>query len=132
MPARAELFERCLFSTQAKALIYCFFAEREVAKIPGIGNDTALLPVRRAAVVGAGTMGGGIAMNYANAGIPVLLKDATQDALDAGVEKIRRNYESSVKKGRFPQEVMDQRMALFQPTLTWTASKKPTSWWSGV
>ena len=115
----AELFRQCLFSPQSKALIHVFFGEREVAKIPGIGKDTPILPIRRAAVVGAGTMGGGIAMNYANAGIPVLLKETSQDALDRGLAIIRNNYQSSVRKGRFSQAVMDQRMALITPTLSY-------------
>jgi 3-hydroxyacyl-CoA dehydrogenase len=115
----AELFRKCLYSSQSKALIHVFFAEREAAKIPGIGKETAVLPIRRAAVVGAGTMGGGIAMNYANAGIPVLLKEATQEALDRGMATIRKNYQNSVNKGRFSQEVMDRRMALITPSLTY-------------
>jgi 3-hydroxyacyl-CoA dehydrogenase len=115
----AELFRQCLFSPQSKALIHVFFGEREVAKILGIEKETPILPIRKAAVVGAGTMGGGIAMNYANAGIPVLLKDMSQEALDRGVGIIRKNYENSVRKGRFSQEVMDQRMSLITPTLTY-------------
>jgi 3-hydroxyacyl-CoA dehydrogenase len=115
----AELFKECLFSSQSKALIHVFFGEREVARIPGIGKETPVLPIRKAAVVGAGTMGGGIAMNYTNAGIPVLLKETSQDALDHGLATIRKNYENSVRKGRFPQAVMDQRMALITPTLTY-------------
>ena len=115
----AELFRECLFSPQSKALIHVFFGEREVAKIPGIGKETPILPIRKAAVVGAGTMGGGIAMNYANAGIPVLLKETTQEALDRGMATIRKNYQNSVRKGRFSQGVMDQRMALITPQLTY-------------
>jgi len=115
----AELFRECLFSDQSKALIHVFFGEREVSKIPGLPKDTKTLEIRKAAVVGAGTMGGGIAMNYANAGIPVLLKEASQDFLDRGLATIRKNYSNSVKKGRFSQEVMDQRMALITPTLTY-------------
>jgi 3-hydroxyacyl-CoA dehydrogenase len=75
--------------------------------------------IRKAAVVGAGTMGGGIAMNYANAGIPVILKEVSMDVLEKGLATIRKNYSNSVKKGRFSQEVMDQRMALIHPALTW-------------
>ncbi len=115
----AELFRECLFSAQSKALIHVFFAEREAGKIPGIGKDTQPLPIRKAAVVGAGTMGGGIAMNYANAGIPVLLKETSQEALDRGLGIIRKNYANSVNKGRFSQEAMDKRMALITPTLTY-------------
>jgi 3-hydroxyacyl-CoA dehydrogenase len=115
----AELFQKCLFSDQSKGLIHAFFGERAVAKIPDIPKDTPLLPIRKAAVIGAGTMGGGIAMNYANAGIPVLLKETTAAALDRGLATIRRNYENSVRKGRFPKSVMDQRMALITPSLTY-------------
>ncbi len=115
----AEIFKQCLFSDQSKALIHVFFGEREVSKIPDVPKETPLIEIRSAAIVGAGTMGGGIAMNYANAGIPVLLKETTQEALDKGLATIRRNYENSVKKGRFSQEVMDKRMALITPTLSY-------------
>jgi len=115
----AELFRDCLFSDQSKAMIHVFFGEREVAKIPGLPKETKTLEIRKAAVVGAGTMGGGIAMNYANAGIPVLLKEASQEFLDRGLATIRKNYANSVKKGRFSQDVMEQRMALITPTLTY-------------
>ena len=91
----------CLFSDQSKALIHVFFGEREVAKIPDIPKDTPIIPVNTAAVVGAGTMGGGIAMVLANAGIPVLLKEADQAALDRGLANIQKNYATSVKRGRF-------------------------------
>ncbi|HXI93221.1 MAG TPA: 3-hydroxyacyl-CoA dehydrogenase NAD-binding domain-containing protein [Blastocatellia bacterium] len=115
----AELFKECLFSDQSKAMIHVFFGEREVAKIPGLPKETRTLEIRKAAVVGAGTMGGGIAMNYANAGIPVLLKETSQEFLDRGLSTIKKNYANSVKKGRFSQEVMDQRMGLITPTLTY-------------
>ena len=115
----AELFQKCLFSDQSKAMIHAFFGEREVAKIPFLPKDTPVREIRKAAVIGAGTMGGGIAMNYVNAGIPVILKETTQEALDRGVATIRKNYANSVKKGRFPQSVMDQRMALIRPQLTY-------------
>jgi 3-hydroxyacyl-CoA dehydrogenase len=113
----AELFKQCLFSDQSKALIHVFFGEREVTKIPDVPKETKVLEIKKAAIIGAGTMGGGIAMNYANAGIPVIVKEATQEALDRGMATIRKNYENSVKKGRFTQEVMDQRMALIRPQL---------------
>ena len=115
----AELFQQCLFSDQSKGLIHVFFGEREVAKIPGIPKDIAQIPVNKAAVVGAGTMGGGIAMVFANAGIPVLLKETDQGALDRGLATIKKNYANSVKKGRFSPEQMDQRMARITPTLTY-------------
>src|SRR6266446_2876721 len=114
-----ELFMKCLFSDQSKAMIHAFFGEREVAKIPFLPKDTPAREIRKAAVIGAGTMGGGITVNYVNAGIPVVLKETTQEALDRGVATIRKNYANSVKKGRFPQSVMDQRMALIRPQLTY-------------
>ena len=114
-----KLFMECLFSTQSKAMIHCFFGEREVAKIPGLPKDTPTIPINKAAIIGAGTMGGGIAMNFMNAGIPVIMKETTQDALDRGVATIKKNYANSVKKGRFTQEFMDQRLALLTPTLTY-------------
>jgi 3-hydroxyacyl-CoA dehydrogenase len=114
-----ELFQKCLFSDQSKAMIHVFFGEREVQKIPGIGKDVQQIEIKKAAIIGAGTMGGGIAMNYANAGIPVILKETTQEALDRGVAIIRKNYQNSVNKGRFPQEVMDKRMALITPQLSY-------------
>jgi 3-hydroxyacyl-CoA dehydrogenase len=115
----SELFQQCLFGDQSKALIHVFFGEREVAKIPDVPKGTATIEIKKAAVVGAGTMGGGITMNYANAGIPVVLKETSQEFLDRGLATIKRNYANSVKKGRFSQEVMDQRMALITPTLSY-------------
>ncbi|MBM3794113.1 MAG: 3-hydroxyacyl-CoA dehydrogenase [Acidobacteria bacterium] len=115
----AELFQKCLHSNESKALIHVFFGERTVAKIPGIGKDVAPQVIARAAVIGAGTMGGGIAMNYANAGIPVLLKESTQEALDKGLAAITRNYAGTVKKGRLSQADMDKRLALITPTLSY-------------
>jgi 3-hydroxyacyl-CoA dehydrogenase len=114
-----ELFNECLFSDQSKAMIHVFFGEREVAKIPDVPKDTKQIEIKRAAVLGAGTMGGGIAMNYANAGIPVIIKETTQEALDRGMAVIRKNYQNSVSKGRFSQEVMDGRMALITPQLSY-------------
>jgi len=114
-----EIFEECSASDQAGALIHAFFAERAVSKIPDISKETAVYNIRQAAIVGAGTMGGGIAMACANAGISVRLKEVQQAALDKGLATIRKNYENSVKKGRFSQEVMDQRMALIHPQLTY-------------
>jgi 3-hydroxyacyl-CoA dehydrogenase len=115
----AQLFHECLFSDQSKALIHVFFGERAVSKIPGIPKDTPLIPIRRAAVVGAGTMGGGITMAYANAGIPVILKEVTQEALDRGLSTISKNYAASVKRGRLTQAQMDERLARIHPTLNY-------------
>ncbi len=114
-----KLFEKCLFSDQSKAMIHVFFGEREVAKIPDVPKDTPIIPVKSAAVVGAGTMGGGIAMNFANAGIPVLLKESDQAALDRGLATIQKNYANSVKRGRFTQQFMDERLKLIKPTLSY-------------
>jgi len=111
-------FIECLFSEQSKALIHVFFGEREVSKVPGVPKETPVLPVRAAAVVGAGTMGGGIAMVFANAGIPVLLKEVDQPSLDRGLANIRRNYANSVSKGRLTQPFVDERLRLIQPTLS--------------
>ncbi|MGA7685024.1 MAG: 3-hydroxyacyl-CoA dehydrogenase NAD-binding domain-containing protein [Terriglobales bacterium] len=119
--AEAKLFTECLFSDQSKALIRVFFGEREVAKIPDIPKETAVLPVNRVAVVGSGTMGGGIAMVFANAGIPVLLKDVDQATLNTGMEKIRKNYASSVQRGRFTQAFVDERMKMITPVLAYDA-----------
>jgi 3-hydroxyacyl-CoA dehydrogenase len=115
----AELFDGCLYGTQSKALIHAFFAERGVAKIPDVPKDTSIFEIRRAAVIGAGTMGGGITMNYVNAGIPVVLKETTQEALDRGMATIRKNYANTVQKGRLKQAAMDQRLALITPQLTY-------------
>jgi len=115
----SELFQHCLFSDQSKSMIHVFFGEREVAKIPDIGKDIQLIPVNKAAVIGAGTMGGGIAMNFANAGIPVLIKESEQAALDRGINTIKKNYANSVAKGRFTQAQMDERMARITPQLTY-------------
>ena len=115
----AEIFRTCLYATQSKALIHAFFGERTVAKIPDVPKETKNYDIKRAAIIGAGTMGGGIAMNYANAGIPVIVKETSREALDKGMATIRKNYENSVKKGRFSQAVMDQRMALITPQLTY-------------
>jgi 3-hydroxyacyl-CoA dehydrogenase len=114
-----RLFRECLFSDQSKALIHAFFGEREVAKIPDIPKETPTIPVNSAAIVGAGTMGGGIAIVFANAGIPVLLKDADQQALDRGLATIQKNYQNSVKRGRFTQQFVDECMKRIRPTLTY-------------
>ena len=112
-----ELFTKCLFSDQSKALIHAFFGEREVAKIPDIPKDTPTQNVKSVGIVGAGTMGGGIAMVFANAGIPVLLKETGQAALDRGLANIHKNYANSVKRGRFTQQFVDERLKLISTTL---------------
>ncbi|HXW62336.1 MAG TPA: 3-hydroxyacyl-CoA dehydrogenase NAD-binding domain-containing protein [Candidatus Acidoferrales bacterium] len=119
-----RLFVRCLNSDESKALIHVFFGEREVAKIPDVPRDTPTIQVKSAAVLGAGTMGGGIAMVFANAGVPVLLKDSDQAALDRGLAKIRKNYANSVERGRFTQAFVDERLRLIQPTLGYEGFEK--------
>ncbi len=114
-----KLFMDCLFSDQSKSLIHVFFSEREVSKIPDVPKETTTIPIKSTAVVGAGTMGGGIAMVFANAGIPVLLKEADRAALDRGLATIHSNYANSVKRGRFSKEVADERMKRITPTLSY-------------
>jgi 3-hydroxyacyl-CoA dehydrogenase len=114
-----KLFVDCLFSDQSKAMIHVFFGEREVAKIPDVPKETPIIPVNSVAVVGAGTMGGGIAMSFANAGIPVLLKETDQAAFDKGLNTIRKNYETSVKRGRFTPQFVEERLKLIKPTLNY-------------
>jgi 3-hydroxyacyl-CoA dehydrogenase len=114
-----KLFIECLFSEQSKSLIHVFFSEREVAKIPDIPKQTNILPIHCAAVVGAGTMGGGIAMVLANAGIPVLLKETDPAALNRGVATIQSNYANSVKRGRFSEQLAEERLQRITPTLTY-------------
>jgi len=114
-----KLFTECLFSDQSKALIHVFFGEREVAKIPDIPKETPVIPVNRVAVLGSGTMGGGIAMTFANAGIPVLLKEVDQPAIDRGLDMIRKNYASSVQRGRFTQKYVEECLSMITPTLSY-------------
>ncbi len=112
-----ELFMRCRGSEQSKAQRHLFFAEREAAKIPDIAPDTAALDVRAGAVIGCGTMGSGIAMCFANAGIPVRVVETSQAALDQGLEMIRRNYAAAIARGRLSQAEMDARLGLIAGTL---------------
>jgi 3-hydroxyacyl-CoA dehydrogenase len=114
-----ELFADCVISTESKALRHLFFAEREAAKVPDIPKETPTRDIQRAAVIGAGTMGGGIAMAYANAGIPVLLKEVDQPTLDRGLATIRKNYESTVSKGKMTPAAMARTFTLITPTTTY-------------
>lgn len=113
-----ELFEELVSSTESAAQRYFFFAERSTAKVPGIGKDVEKLPIKSVGVLGAGTMGGGIAMNFLNAGIPVTLVETNQAALDRGIGVIRKNYENTAAKGRMTSEQVEQRMALITPSLS--------------
>ncbi|MDM0071030.1 3-hydroxyacyl-CoA dehydrogenase NAD-binding domain-containing protein [Variovorax sp. J31P207] len=115
--AEARLFEELRVSPESKAMRHLFFAERLASKIPGLPRDTTLRPVRTVGVLGAGTMGGGIAMNFANAGIPTVLVETSQAALDRGLGIIRANYEASAAKGRLTTEQVEARMALLRGSL---------------
>ncbi len=110
-----KLFAELENSPEARALRYAFFAEREVARLPQVPKDVATPEIGNVAVVGAGTMGGGIAMSFADNGLPVKLMDATQEALERGMERIRANYAVSVKRGSLTQAEMDKRLALIDP-----------------
>ncbi|MDE0725064.1 MAG: 3-hydroxyacyl-CoA dehydrogenase NAD-binding domain-containing protein, partial [Alphaproteobacteria bacterium] len=116
MARERELFNDCMISPESAAQRHVFFAEREVAKIPDVPKGTPMKEVKKVAMIGAGTMGGGIAMNFANAGIPVLMVEMADEALARGMAIIKRNYQNTVNKGRLSQEKMDQRMALFSTT----------------
>ena len=112
-----QLFHECVTSDQCRALIHGFFAERAVTKIPGLGKQTVGSPVERVFVIGAGTMGRGIAMACANAGLNVTLRDSTQAALDAGMLVIRKNYDSAIQRGRLTPPVAAERMNKIRPQL---------------
>jgi 3-hydroxyacyl-CoA dehydrogenase len=117
MKRERELFRGLVTGTQSAAQRYVFFAERQVAKIPDVPEDTATIPIKRVGVIGAGTMGGGISMNFLNAGIPVTIVETKQDALDRGLSVIRRNYENTAKKGRLTSQDVETRMGLIGGTL---------------
>jgi 3-hydroxyacyl-CoA dehydrogenase len=114
-----ERFLHLKETVESKALRHAFFAERAASKVPDVPADTPTRAIASAAIIGAGTMGGGIAMNFANAGIPVTILEMKQEALDKGFATIRKNYENSVKKGKLTQDKFDQRMGLITGTLSY-------------
>jgi 3-hydroxyacyl-CoA dehydrogenase len=114
-----KLFIELVSSPESKALRHVFLAERAASKVPDVPEDTPTRPISSAAVIGAGTMGGGIAMCFANAGIPVRLLEVKQEALDKGLATIRKNYEASAKKGKLTAAQVEERMALIRPTLSY-------------
>jgi 3-hydroxyacyl-CoA dehydrogenase len=114
-----ELFDELENSAEARALRYAFFAEREVVKLPDIPRETQLRPIKTAAIVGAGTMGGGIAMSFAEFGFPVRLLEASREALDRGIARIRGNYETSVRRGSLTEAEMNRRLALIEPVTSY-------------
>jgi 3-hydroxyacyl-CoA dehydrogenase len=117
MQLERQEFLNLVPTPQSRAQRYVFFAERNVWKISDLPNSTPILPVKKVGVIGAGTMGGGISMNFLNAGIPVTIVEETQEALDGGLAKIRRNYEITAKKGRFTQSDVENRMGLLASSL---------------
>ena len=112
-----EYFVSLMFTPESKALRHAFMAERATSKIPDVPADTPTRDIKKVAVIGAGTMGGGIAMNFLNAGIPVVMLEMKQEALDKGTGIMRKNYEAQVKKGKLKQDKLDARMALLSTTL---------------
>ena len=116
-----EMFMALLATTQSKAQRHVFFAERAAAKIADVGPDTPTKPIRSVGVIGAGTMGGGIAMNFLSAGLPVTIVETSKEALDRGVSVMRRNYEATAGKGRLTMSEVDQRMDLLTPTLDFSS-----------
>jgi 3-hydroxyacyl-CoA dehydrogenase len=120
MKRERELFQELITSPESKAQRYFFFAEREAAKIPDVPGDTPSREIRKAAVLGAGTMGGGIAMNFANVGIPVTVVEVAQDALDRGLGVVRKNYEATASRGRLTMQDVEKRMELISGTTDWS------------
>ena len=112
-----KLFIELMTGSQSAAQRYVFFAERQVWKMPDVPDDTPTIPVNKVGIVGAGTMGGGIAMNFANVGFPVTIVEMKQDALDRGLAVIRRNYENTAKRGRLTMDDVEKRMALIKGSL---------------
>jgi 3-hydroxyacyl-CoA dehydrogenase len=119
MKTEESVFIGLLNSAESKALRHAFFAMRAAAKIPDVPNTTPLRPIKSVAVIGAGTMGGGIAMNFVNAGIPVTVLETTQAALDKGLGTVRKNYENTLKKGRLTQQEYDKRIEQITGTLSY-------------
>jgi 3-hydroxyacyl-CoA dehydrogenase len=119
MARERELFLQCAQNSQSKALQHVFFAERKAANVPNLDKNAAKRDVKSVAIIGAGTMGGGIAMNFLNVGVPVTLLEMTQEALDRGVGVIRKNYENTASKGKLTMQQVQQRMGLLKPTLSY-------------
>ena len=117
MKLERQAFLDLVPSEQSRAQRYVFFAERKVWKVADVPDDTPTLPIKKVGVIGAGTMGGGISMNFLNAGIPVTIVETAQAALDRGLGTIRRNYENTAKKGRLTQADVETRMGLLSPSL---------------
>lgn len=119
MAFERELFINLMWTPESRALRHIFMAERAASKIPDVPEDTPKREINSVAVIGAGTMGGGIAMNFLNAGIPVKILEMKQEALDKGLGIIQKNYEAQVKKGKLKQDKYEQRMGLLSTTLSY-------------
>ena len=119
MVTERDIFVNLMWSPESRALRHVFMAERAASKIPDVPADTAQRAINSVAIIGAGTMGGGIAMNFLNAGIPVKMLEMKQEALDRGLATIAKNYESQVKKGKLKQDKYEQRMSLLSTTLSY-------------
>ena len=118
-----QLFRELVESAESKALRHVFFGERAASKISDVPEDTKTREIKKVGIIGAGTMGGGIAMNFLNAGIPVTIIEMKQEALDRGLGTIKKNYENTMKKGKLTQEALDQRIGLLSSSLTYDALK---------
>jgi len=114
-----ELFMECMANPQARALQHVFFAERQVSRIPGVDQETPRREIKRVGIIGAGTMGGGIAMNFANAGIPVTMLEVQEEALERGLKVVQGNYERSMQRGKLTEAQVEERMDLFTGTLSY-------------
>jgi len=119
MAVEREIFINLMWTAESRALRHLFMAERAASKIPDVASDTPKRDIKLVGVIGAGTMGGGISMNFLNAGIPVKILEMKQEALDRGVATIKKNYEAQVKKGKLKQDKYEQRMALLSTTLSY-------------
>lgn len=117
LEAERKNFQECFTNPQARALQHMFFAERKVARVPGIGKETPRREIKKVGIIGAGTMGGGIAMNFANIGMPVTVLEVEQESLDRGLAIVRKNYERTAAKGKLTAEDVENRMALFTGTM---------------
>ncbi len=123
MKAEREIFTNLMFTPECKSLRHLFLAERAASKIPDVPSDTPLRDIKKVGVIGAGTMGGGIAMNFLNAGVPVIVLEMKQDAIDKGFGVIRKNYEAQVTKKKLKQDKLDERMGMLSSTLDYADLK---------
>lgn len=117
LKTEGKLFAELMTGPQSQAQQYFFFSERQAGKVPGLAEDAKELPIAKVGVIGGGLMGGGISMNFANVGVPVTMVETSQEALDRGLGTIRKNYENTARKGRLPEEAVEQRCGLIQGTV---------------